>query len=467
MKKQVKIALPKGRLLAETSRLLKAAGWGLNGYTEDTRLYHLQSAAFPNLNAKIFHEKDIPVQVAIGNYDLGICGVDWVEEQLVKYPSSAVVKIEDLSYGQVSLNIVSGKYTSLGELRSSEESIRIASEYPNIAESFAAKNRLRRFSVYPVWGAAEAYPPDSADLALVSDNKQLPQGIVTIIRVLNSSAYLVANRDSWEKRDLGGFLSTLIENKPLKKTYTAIEIPKPVSVSKVVPVNNDTLRIAIADGHQQAPTAELLNKAGIIMDNYPGSGGNPRPTSNLEGVSFKVIRPQDMPLQVANGNFDLAITGKDWVRNHLYQFPTSPVKELLDLKYGWVRIVAVVSNNMPIENLNDLRNYCSEKPDPLRIASEYTNIADKYARDNHLGMYRIIPTWGATETFIPDDADMLIENTQTGKTLERHNLRIIDTLFESTGCLIGNTRVNKAKAERINSIVTMLRKALGVLNGNY
>ena len=462
MKKQVKIALPKGRLLAETSRLLQAAGWGLNDYTEDTRLYHLQSAAFPNLNAKVFQEKDIPVQVAIGNYDLGICGLDWVEEQLVKYPSSAIVKIEDLGYDRLNLYMVTGKYASISELRNSKERIRIASEYPNIAESFAAKNRLRSFSVYPVWGAAEAYPPDSADLALVSDRKQLPPGIFAIERVLSASACLIANRNSWENRDLGGFLSTLIENRPSKITAPVVEIPQSVKVYKTVPVNNDNIvRIAIADGHQQAPTAELLEKAGIKMGGYASSGGNPRPASNLAGVFFKVIRPQDMPLQVANSNFDLAITGRDWLKNHLDQFPTSPVAELLDLNYAWVRIVAVVSNKMPINNASDLRNYYADKPNPLRIASEYTNIADKYARDNHLGMYRIIPTWGATETFIPDDADMLIENTQTGKTLERHNLRIIDTLFESTGCLIGNTKMNKVKTERINRVVTMLRKALG------
>ena len=81
------------------------------------------------------------------------------------------------------------------------------------------------------------------------------------------------------------------------------------------------------------------------------------------------------------------------------------------------------------------------------MASEYVSIADKYARDNHLGMYRIIPTWGATEAFLPDDADMLIENTETGGTLKRHNLKIIETLFESTACLIAEYRaLNSAKA---------------------
>ena len=76
-------------------------------------------------------------------------------------------------------------------------------------------------------------------------------------------------------------------------------------------------------------------------------------------------------------------------------------------------------------------------------------------------MYRIIPTWGATEAFIPDDADMLIENTETGGTLKRHNLKIIETLFESTACLVANTEaMNSEKAAGINSLVDILRKAV-------
>jgi len=470
MKEQIKIALPKGRLLAETSRLLQEAGWGLNDYTEDTRLYHLKSNTFPELFAKIFHEKDIPVQVAIGNYDLGICGLDWIEEQLVKYPSSAVAKVEDLGYGQGNLYMAASRFSpcSLSEMLKNKGHIRIASEYPNLAESFAAKNRLRSFSIYPLWGAAEAYPPESADLALVADGingKSLSSDLVSVDRVLKFSAFLIANRNSWENRDMGRFLSSLAENK-----RTGEPLPPMVDIGKsgatggnVYRLTDDILRVALPDGHQQSPTSELLKAAGIEIKNYKSSGGDRRPVSNLDGVVFKVIRPQDMPLQVANGNFDLAITGKDWLRNHLYQFPSSPVTELLDLKFGWVRIVAVVSNNLPVDNVADLRRFSTEWSSSLRIASEYINIADKYARDNHLGMYRIIPTWGATETFIPDDADMLIENTQTGKTLARHNLKIVDTLFESTGCLIGHTRnkSNRAKLLRTKKIVAMLRGALG------
>ncbi|GAH76047.1 unnamed protein product, partial [marine sediment metagenome] len=224
----------------------------------------------------------------------------------------------------------------------------------------------------------------------------------------------------------------------------------------------DVVRLALPDGHQQLPTLQLLTKAGIHLDDYPSAVRNRRPTTDLPGVTIKVIRPQDMPLQVANGNFDLAITGRDWLMEHLYQFPSSPVRELLDLKLGKVKIVAVVSKDLSVANVHGLRVLNAERAVPLRVASEYVNIADKYARDNHLSLYRVVPTWGASEAFLPEDADLLIENTQTGRTLARHNLKIIDTLFQSTACLIGNTnRVpSSVKEKRIKSIIETLRNAV-------
>jgi ATP phosphoribosyltransferase len=139
------------------------------------------------------------------------------------------------------------------------------------------------------------------------------------------------------------------------------------------------------------------------------------------------------------------------------------VHELLDLKFGWVRIVAVISKNVPADNIYALRQQGMGDSSPVRVASEYVNLADKYARENHLGMYRIIPTWGATEAFLPEDADLLIENTETGSTIARHNLKIIDTLFESTAHLIGikDVKHNRIKQARINSLIKMLASAVG------
>jgi len=461
----VKIALPKGRLMRRTAALLQMAGWGLDGYHEKARFYHLASPRFTDVSAKIFHERDIPIQVSIGNYDLGICGGDWLAELLAKYPSSALVKIRELGYGTGSLYIVTSPQAPADSVKGT---VRIASEYPNLAESYALKKRLSRFSIFPVWGGAEAYPPENATLALVRARNEAEiarSGMEVVGKVLNFSACLVVNRHSWESKDLNQVVASICdhcdtlppEEESLVEESSATEAP-----AQYLPVSDGALRLALPDGHQQEAMMTLLGRAGLVLDDYPSASGNRRPTINLEGVTVKVIRPQDMPLQVANGNFDLAIGGRDWLLDHRYQFPTSPVKELLDLKMGWVKVVAVVAQDMPAADVLGLRRMIENKAISLRVASEYVNIADKYARDNRLGQYRIIPTWGATEAFLPDDADLLIENTQTGSTIARHNLKIIDTLFESTACLIGNSRTKSGsrKASLIRSIIETLRAAV-------
>jgi len=462
----VRIALPKGKLLNDTAAFLEKAGWQLNDYSQSMRNYRLKSARFPDLLIKVLQEKDIPIQVAIGNYDLGICGLEWIKELTSKYAAAAPVRIRNLGYGKGALYAAASsaaEIPSLESLAQSPEIVRIVSEYPNIAESFALNLRLRRFGVYPVWGAAEAYPPENATLALVAggvDEKTFNNGLKPVKKVLNFSAYLIANRTSWQQKDLSEVMATL-ENVQLEEKETPPAQP-PAAIHFIPQVTDkDTVRLALPDGHQQKHTVQLLNKAGIQVGDYPSPAENRRPTTNLEGVVIKVIRPQDMPLQVANDSFDLAITGIDWVTDHLDAFPSSPVQPLVNLKLGWVKIVAVVGNDVPANNIYDYQQFCNKNAASIRVASEYVNIADKYARDNRLGMYRVLPTWGATEAFIPEDADLLIENTETGSTIARHNLKIIDTLFESTAHLIGakSKDYSAVKKARIDNIVKLLSKA--------
>lgn len=462
----LKIALPKGWLLAETAELLKEAGWGIEGYNARMRHYRLQSSSYPELGIKVFQEKDIPIQVAVGNYDLGICGLDWVEELLVKYPSSDIVKVADLGYGEGALYAAARSEGMIAE----KGLIRIASEYPNLAESFAEQLRLKRFSVLPLWGAAEVYPPENAELVILSSRKKkelADSGLIRVGKLVELRAYLIANRDSLRKKDMTQVLSSITDSlPPLVQGVTAladasVEV-EAIGRKNVDSIDDDTVRIALPDGHQQSHVCRILDRASIRVDDYPSAAGNRRPVSNLEGISIKVIRPQDMSLQVANNNFDLAITGQDWLTEHKYQFPSSPVEELLDLKYGRVKIVAVISQDIPAEDIAGWQKLCQKGHVACRVASEYINIADYYARSNHLGRYRIIPTWGATEAFLPEDADLLIENTETGGTIARHNLKIIDTLFESTACLIGSTKkiTRPVKKDRIEKIIKALKGAV-------
>jgi ATP phosphoribosyltransferase len=460
----IKLALPKGRLLRETAALLQKADWRLDEYHSEMGFYRPRSEKFPDVIIRVFHEKDIPIQIALGNYDIGICCLDWIEEMTVKYPASELVKVRDLAYGRGSLYIASASPPE--KIKGNGSLVRIASEYPNLAESFALRERLDCFSIFGLWGAAEAYPPENADMVLLSaDNagELAESGMRSVRRELDYSAFLIANRESLESKDLKELIESLGEDLPETPPVRPADDSSDITV---ITTSQDTdksiVRLALPDGHQQKPAAEFLLKAGIGIDDYPSSTGNRRPAIAIDGITAKVIRPQDMPLQVANGNFDLAVTGKDWLREHLCQFPASPVRELVGLGFSRVRLVAVVHEDLAVDDAGELSRHISANGKPLRVASEYVNLADWYARENHLGHYLVIPTFGASEAFLPDDADLLIENTETGRTIKRHNLKIIDTLFESTSCLVGSTSVEPGskKDKIIKDIVARMRQAV-------
>ncbi len=459
----VKLALPKGRLLRKTAARLQKAGWGLDEYNSGMGFYRPKSQKFPDVLIRVFHEKDIPIQIATGNYDLGICCLDWVEELLVKYPSSDIVKVADLGYGEGSLYTAA---VSPPDASANGAPVRIASEYPNLAEAYALRRRLSRFSVFPVWGAAEAYPPENAEMVLLpaGEGNIGGAGLRPLERVLDYRAWLIANRASREAKNIDKIVTSLCGAISGERVAAPAEPSSASPAGRRPPLKTaaGAVRLALPDGHQQQQTVNLFNRAGIRLDDYPSATGNRRPGIDIKGVAVKVIRPQDMPLQVANGNFDLAVTGRDWLTDHKSQFPGSPVSEVLDLKLRRVRLVAVVSREVPADDVAGLSRYIAARGETLRVASEYVNLADKYARDNHLGHYRVIPTWGATEGFLPEDADLLIENTETGRTIARHNLKIIDTLFASTACLIGNdgALADAVKKKRIGLIINKLKAAV-------
>ena len=468
----IRFALPKGRFLAPTSALLHSSGVSFDDYNSKTRQYRLVSSRLSNLSAKILQEKDISVHVSVGNYDLGICGADWVSEMKARYPTAALVEIAPLDYHEGAVYLAASAYSSLrslGAIGASGRTLQIVSEYPNVATMLAAELRLRRFRVFPVWGAAGAYPPESADLVVMwarNERDLLSQGLVPLKKLFDVSAVLVANADSLSRKDMSevlGCFEGTFGGHDVSLDSAASEFQARAPDKSLALWQARELRLALPDGHQKTPTVELLERAGLKVPGYAGKTGERRLLASPNWLAVKVVRPQDMPLQVASGHFDVAVTGQDWLREHLCCFPGSPVRELVDLGFGKVRVVAALSEDIPVNNTAELRDFVARGAlRPLRVASEYTNIADKYLRDNHIGAYKIVPTWGASEAFLPDDADLLVDNTQTGKTLVDNRLKIIEVILRSSACLIANVDSlgTPSKRERIEELSTMLAGAV-------
>ena len=466
----IKLALPAGDLRDPVARALDSAGLKVEGYGEGSRSYVLSMAGRASVVARVFREKDIPIQIALGNYDLGVCGVAWVEELRARFPQHPVVLLGNLGVGRSALYVaVADGAPGLGSL-GGRRSLRIASEYPNIAEAFALAARLPAYRVQAVWGAAEAYPPEDADLAVIAAADEATvsaHDLSPLFCLLEGSAWLIANAKGLARKDLSPLLGPLTGGAGRAET-PSLRLPPPLPTAGKAgvsppPQRGDTLRMALPDGHQQRHAVAALRDAGLLPQaGYGESECVRRPQSPLPGLGMKVIRPHDMPQLVATGEMDLAVAGRDCLTEHLSRFPSSPVQELVDLRRGQFNLAAVVSEEVSASDLGSaLEHWRGQGRQVVRVASEFPGIADAYARGQHLGRYQVIPIAGASEGFVPEDAEILIEGTETGRTLAENRLKLIDSLFRSTTCLIaGRGRDLSGRRRRVfDQVVAALRSA--------
>jgi len=216
----IKIALPKGDLQDAVREFLSEKGIEFAGYHKDARAYTSRIQNAQSLFSKQFREKDIPIQVSIGNYDLGLCGTQWVAEYVRQYPRSNLLTLRtlDISEGEMCVCCASedaaGKEgESLIQNLARRGPIRIATEFPSLAEEFALKKRLPDFRIFPLWGAAEAYPPEGAELILTSvrDQTILEQNNLSILeRLFPVRVCLIANKSLFENKDLTFLLDKLV-----------------------------------------------------------------------------------------------------------------------------------------------------------------------------------------------------------------------------------------------------------------
>jgi ATP phosphoribosyltransferase len=469
----IKLALPTGDLRNDAASLLTSLGLHSGEYADGSRALRFGLAS-EDAELRVFREKDIPIQVALGNYDLGLCNRIWLDELHARFPQDQVAALCEFGFGSMDV-VAAASPETLRDLGPVERwggisGIRIVSEFPNLAEQFALRARLPRFHVMPVWGAASSYPPEDGELAIFADAGGVAEraGLSVVARLSTGSECLLANRTSLGQRDLSAVLGPLLRVGLPRDWSRRLSLPSPRDVHgrkrQLSSRRDGSVRLALPDGHAQRHTYAALAAAGIEFEGYGEKTSIPRPETGIAGLTAKVIRPQDMPLQVANGSFDLAITGRDWLFDHQIAFPSSPVCEVADLSRSRYNLCAVVDEALPCEHLAEaVTHWRASGRNVIRIASEYANLADHYARQRHLGRYKIVPVSGASEGFVPEDAEILIEGTETGASVAANRLKIIERFFESTNCVIArDIPLAGPAAELSQSFVARLRNAVAV-----
>ncbi len=210
----------------------------------------------------------------------------------------------------------------------------------------------------------------------------------------------------------------------------------------------EKLKILLPKGRIYENVNKLFSEAGISI--YLPERAY-RPVVNQDDIEAKVMKPQNIGKLLELGAHDIGFTGNDWILE-----TGADVVEVMDLGFDRVRIVAAVPNEIDDAALRSKR---------MIVATEYVNNAETWLKKQGLN-YLIVRTYGATEVFPPDDADMIIDNTATGRTLQENGLRIVDTIMESSTRMFASKEAmnNPDKKRKIEELKMLFEAALTARN---
>jgi len=206
----------------------------------------------------------------------------------------------------------------------------------------------------------------------------------------------------------------------------------------------EKLRILIPKGRIFENVSRLFSEAGFPI---ALSDRTYRPALGADWLDAKIMKPQNVGELLELGSHDAGFTGIDWIRES-----GADVQEVLDLGFDKVRIVAAVPHDYDEAKLRSKK---------LVVATEYVNLAEQWLKSSGY-QYRILRTYGATEVFPPDDADMIIDNTSSGQTLKDNGLKIIATLLESSTRFVASKAAfaNAEKKRRIEELAMLFSAVL-------
>jgi len=164
----------------------------------------------------------------------------------------------------------------------------------------------------------------------------------------------------------------------------------------------------------------------------------------------RILRPQEIGGYVADGLFDLGITGRDWVEE-----TSSDVVSLGQMHYSKntsrpFRIVVAVPGDSPWNSIGDL-------PNGVRVSSEYPELTRRHFSSHGIEA-DIRLSYGATEAKAPDIVDCVVDGTETGRALRAAGLRILDTIIESYTELVANPTAyaDPVKRKAMEQLKTLL-----------
>ncbi len=213
------------------------------------------------------------------------------------------------------------------------------------------------------------------------------------------------------------------------------------------------LRLVLPKGSLERATLQLFEDADLPVRRssdveYKATIDDARITD------VRILRPQEIGRYVADGLFDIGVTGRDWV-----QETNSDVVELTELRYAKatarpVRVVLAVAGDSPYASAADL-------PAGVRVQTEYPELTRRFLASRGVDA-AISLSYGATEAKIPEIADAVVDMTETGRALRAAGLKVIDEILVSDTVLIANpgAHADAEKRKAMEQLMVLLTGAL-------
>ena len=174
------------------------------------------------------------------------------------------------------------------------------------------------------------------------------------------------------------------------------------------------ITVALPKGRMFSSLIELLGQAGLIVKEFDRSY---RPKASDPLLELKILKPQNIPALVELGRHDLGFTGHDWITETGCRVVT-----LDDLELEPVDLVAAAAEDWVLPRPGAA---------PLVVASEYENLSRRFLEQKGWP-YRFVRSYGATEVFPPEDADLIVDNSATGQTLKENGLKVVERIMSSS-----------------------------------
>ncbi|MEE2682735.1 MAG: ATP phosphoribosyltransferase [Actinomycetota bacterium] len=213
------------------------------------------------------------------------------------------------------------------------------------------------------------------------------------------------------------------------------------------------LQLVLPKGSLEKSTLQLFSDADLPIQrsssvDYKGSINDPRISA------VRILRPQEIGKYVADGLFDLGITGRDWIEE-----TRSKVESLGELHYSKntarpVNIVVAVPEGSPWDQIQDL-------PQGVKVSTEYPELTKSFFSENGIEA-QIQLSYGATEAKAPEIVDAVVDITETGRALRAAGLKVIGTVLTSYTELIANpsSYADPEKRKSMEQIQTLLQGVL-------